>query len=42
MLTKWDPIRHAHISCINNLYFCIGLMMTPMEGRNMLPETPYY
>jgi hypothetical protein len=31
MLTKWDPIRHAHISCINilHIYEYIGLMMTP-------------
>jgi hypothetical protein len=39
MLTKWDPIRLAHIS--RTKHFCIGLMMAPMDGRNMLPEIPY-
>jgi hypothetical protein len=42
MLIKWDPIKHAHISCIKSLCFYIGLMMTPIEGRNILPEIPNY
>jgi hypothetical protein len=29
---------YVHVSCIINLYFYIGLMMTPMEGRNMSPR----
>jgi hypothetical protein len=32
----------CNISWIKNLYLYIGMMMTPIEGRNMLPEVPYY
>jgi hypothetical protein len=31
-----------YISCtFKNFQFSIGLMMTPTEGQNMLPEIPY-